>query len=99
MPLLYQAGASARACGRVAPLRPAGQGQPAPAPRKPLRPEFERELIADFLPQIEKVEPGLLGRDLTAWKTARALEQGARQTGTNLAEDAELAARRSVSAA
>jgi hypothetical protein len=38
------------------------------APRRPLRPEFERELIAEFLPQIEKVER-LLGRDLAAWKT------------------------------
>jgi hypothetical protein len=39
-------------------------------PRKPLRPAFERELIAFFLPQVEKVER-LLDRDLTAWKTAK----------------------------
>ena len=37
------------------------------ARRKPLRPQFEQELIADFLPQIEKLER-LLGRDLAAWK-------------------------------
>jgi hypothetical protein len=36
--------------------------------RKPLRPAFERELIAELLPQVEKVER-LLGRDLAAWKT------------------------------
>jgi len=36
-------------------------------PRKPLRPEFERELVAEFLPQVEKVER-LLGRDLSGWK-------------------------------
>jgi hypothetical protein len=37
---------------------------------RPLRPEFERELIAEFMPQIEKVER-LLGRDLAAWKMPR----------------------------
>lgn len=39
--------------------------------RKPLRPAFEHELIAAFLPQVETVER-LLGRDLAAWKARRA---------------------------
>ncbi len=42
-----------------------------PQRRKPLRPEFERELIAAFLPQIEMVER-LLGRDLAAWRAPRS---------------------------
>jgi hypothetical protein len=39
--------------------------------RRPLRPQFERELAAAFLPQVEKVER-LLGRELAAWKCAAA---------------------------
>jgi hypothetical protein len=39
-------------------------------PRPPLSPGFERELIAEFLPQVETVER-LLDRDLGAWKVPR----------------------------
>jgi hypothetical protein len=39
-----------------------------PQKRRPLRPGFEAELIAAFLPQIEKVER-LLDRDLSSWKS------------------------------
>ncbi len=41
------------------------------APRGALRREFEEELIAGLLPQVEKLER-LLGRDLAAWKTPRS---------------------------
>lgn len=41
------------------------------APRPPLRPAFEAELIAAFTPQIEKVE-ALLGRDLSHWRKPRS---------------------------
>lgn len=41
------------------------------APREPLRAHFEAELIAAFLPQVEKVER-LLDRDFTAWKVPAA---------------------------
>ncbi len=41
------------------------------SPRKPLRPAFEEELIAAFIPQIEKVEK-LLDRDLASWKIPRS---------------------------
>jgi hypothetical protein len=37
--------------------------------RETLSPGFERELIAEFLPEVETVER-LLGRDLGAWKVA-----------------------------
>ena len=68
MPLLYR---PARALAHAAGLRlfvVLEKLNRHTAPRKPLRPEFERELVADFLPQVEKVEPGLLDRDLAAWK-------------------------------
>lgn len=39
-------------------------------PRKPLREGFEAELVAEFRPQVAKIEQ-LLGRDLSAWTTAR----------------------------
>jgi hypothetical protein len=42
-----------------------------PAQRKRIRPAFEEELIAEFLPQIEKVER-LLQRDLPSWKRPRS---------------------------
>ena len=37
-----------------------------PGPRRPLRPEFEAELIDTFRPQVEKLA-ALLGRDLSHW--------------------------------
>lgn len=41
------------------------------APRRPLRPAFEAELVRTFVPQVEKVE-ALLGRDLAHWKHVTA---------------------------
>jgi hypothetical protein len=67
-PRLYR---RARAVARGAGLSPGAlltKANMYAAPRKPLSAAFERELIAAFLPQVEKVER-LLGRDLAAWKT------------------------------
>jgi hypothetical protein len=65
-PLYAPARAAARAFG-IRPLTLVERVNRPLAPRKPLRAAFEAELIANFLPQIEKVEE-LLGRDLTRWK-------------------------------
>lgn len=65
--LLGPAKALAKATG-FHPFAPLYRANQRPSPRKPLRPGFEEELIAEFVPQVEKVER-LLGRGLTAWKT------------------------------
>ena len=65
-PLYAPARAAARAFG-IHPLAFVERLNRPLAPRKPLRAAFEAELIAKFLPQIEKIEE-LLGRDLTRWK-------------------------------
>lgn len=70
MALLYR---PARALAHRLGLSPGALLQKANVrnrPRKPLRPAFERALIAEFMPQIEKVE-WLLGRDFAAWKAPR----------------------------
>ena len=62
--------APARAAARAFGLRPLALVEKVNrplAPRQPLREAFEAELIAEFLPQIEKVER-LVGRDLANWK-------------------------------
>jgi hypothetical protein len=71
MPSLYRgAKAAANAIG-LAPGTVIHRANVRTATRQNLRPEFERELIAAFLPQIEKVER-LLGTDLSAWKRPRS---------------------------
>lgn len=63
----------ARALAHSLGMRPTGaltRANLRVKPREPLRPEFERELIEAFLPQVETVER-LLGRDLSAWKTPK----------------------------
>lgn len=65
-PFYAPARAAARAFG-IRPLTIVERLNRHIAPRKPLREEFEAELIATFLPQIEKVER-LLCRDLASWK-------------------------------
>lgn len=72
-PLYAPARAAARAFG-ISPLTLVERLNRPLAPRKPLREPFEAELIAKFLPQIEKVER-LLGRDLTNWKGFRTICQ------------------------
>ncbi|HYD25338.1 MAG TPA: sulfotransferase [Croceibacterium sp.] len=57
----------ARALAHAAGISPAALNV-RPAPRRPLRAEFEAELIAAFAPQVDKAAR-LLGRDLAAWRT------------------------------
>jgi hypothetical protein len=65
-PLYPPARTAARALG-IRPLRFVERINRPVAVRKPMREAFEAELIATFLPQVEKVEK-LLGRDLASWK-------------------------------
>jgi hypothetical protein len=66
-PLYAPAQAAAHALG-MHPMALVERLNLALAPRKPLRKDFEAELIAHFLPQVEKVET-LLGRELASWKS------------------------------
>ena len=71
LPSLYRGAKEAANAIGLAPGTMIHRANVRTSTRQTLRPEFERELIAAFLPQIEKVER-LLGTDLSAWKRPRS---------------------------